>query len=515
MNIKSLKIIAGVFLLISVLNVGCSDFDEINTNPDKPSEATAPGLATNLIKTITSSTVSTRKSFVAPYRQGKYLLFTERKEGIQYNDLGRANFSDKLTVLRNVNPMVEYANELGQELADSYKALGHFVRAWQFYQLTMLVGDIPYSEAIQGDQGIIKPVYDSQKDVFIGILNELDQADTLFAKGANFSGDFIYSGNVDKWRRLVNSFELYVLMNLHKKVADTDLDVPNKFNEVAQRPLMRDFSDNFAVTYNGSRGYCYPWSNTVTDLNSFTQYTMLSATYIDLLKNSQDRRLFYVAEPAEALLDQGKVASSFDAYIGVEPSDEYDATLDKKNSKEYSDLNKRYVKSATTEPVGLFCHWDVEFLLAEAAVRGWITDDAQTRYANGIKSSMNFYSHHVTADFNHGVTLDEAYISTYPTTVALTGTVENMIKQIICQKYMAGFFHNGNQSWFEFRRTGYPEFVLNPNSNMNPTDNTKFPTRWQYPQNEIDYNTDNLNDAVQRQYNGSDDFNGIMWILKD
>ena len=80
---------------------------------------------------------------------------------------------------------------------------------------------------------------------------------------------------------------------------------------------------------------------------------------------------------------------------------------------------------------------------------------------------------------------------------------------------MAGFFHNGYLAWFEFRRTGYPEFVLNPNSNMNPTDNTKFPTRWQYPQNEINYNTDNLNEAVQRQYNGSDDFNGIMWILKE
>lgn len=50
---------------------------------------------------------------------------------------------------------------------------------------------------------------------------------------------------------------------------------------------------------------------------------------------------------------------------------------------------------------------------------------------------------------------------------------------------------------------------------MNPTDNTKFPTRWQYPQNELDYNTENVREAVQRQYNGSDDFNGIMWILHD
>jgi hypothetical protein len=127
---------------------------------------------------------------------------------------------------------------------------------------------------------------------------------------------------------------------------------------------------------------------------------------------------------------------------------------------------------------------------------------------------MRFYAKYVSATYTHGVTLDDSYIESYPATVALTGSTENKIKQIICQKYLAGFFHNEYQAWFEFRRTGYPEFVLNPNTNSNPTDNTKFPTRWQYPQNEIDYNSDNLKEAVSRQYNGSDDFNGIMWILQ-
>ncbi|WP_294079999.1 SusD/RagB family nutrient-binding outer membrane lipoprotein [Proteiniphilum sp. UBA5384] len=504
-----------IVALFAVLLTGCDNFEEINTNPDKPSESMAPWLATTLIKEITSTPTAETKGFTEPYQYGKYILFTERKEGSQYNNLGRASFSNHLTVLKNVEPMNEYAADLGKELANSYQALGHFIRAWQFFQLSMRVGDIPYSEAIQGNQGIIKPKYDSQKEVFKGILDELDQANDLFSKGADISGDFIYGGNVDKWCRLTNSFELYVLMNLYKKTSDNDLNVVNKFKEVAQRPLMRDYNDNFAITYNGAKGYCYPWSNTATDLNAFTQYTMLSTTYIDLLKGNRDRRLFYVAEPAESLLANGKIESDFDAYIGVEPSDEYSVTIDKKSNREYSDLNKRYIDLATAEPVGLFCHWDVEFILAEATVRGWIDDDAQTHYSNGIKSSMNFYVHFVPTEYTHGVTMDEVYINSYPSSVALGGTMENMIKQIIQQKYMAGFFHNRYLAWFEFVRTGYPEFVLNPSSNMNPTDNTKFPTRWQYPQNEIDYNTDNLNEAIQRQYNGLDNFNGIMWLLKD
>jgi len=512
MNKKLFNIIIA---LLAVFVSGCNNFDEINTNPDKPSQATAPWLATTMIRTITSDAVGSTKGFTVPYQHGKYILFTERKEGSQYNNLGRASFSDHLTVLRNVDPMIEYANALSPELANSYQALGHLIRAWQFFQLSMRVGDIPYYEAIQGNKGVIKPKYDLQKDVFKGVLNELDQANDLFSKGADISGDFIYSGNVDKWRRLVNSFELYVLINLYKKTSDSDLNVVNKFKEVAQRPLMRDYKDNFAITYNGTKGYCYPWSNTAADLNPFTQYTMLSTTYINLLKENQDRRLFYVAEPAESLLAEGKIESNFDAYIGVEPSDEYSNIIDKKNKKEYSDMNKRYVELATAEPVGLFCHWDMEFLLAEAAVRGWIDDDAQTHYFNGIRSSMSFYANFVPAKYTHGITIDQSYINSYLSSVMLNGTLENKIKQIIHQKYMAGFFQNRYQAWFEFRRTGYPEFILNPSTNMNPTDNTKFPIRWQYPQNEIDYNTDNLNEAIQRQYNGRDDFNGIMWILKD
>src|SRR5690625_6416741 len=70
-------------------------------------------------------------------------------------------------------------------------------------------------------------------------------------------------------------------MNLDKKTSDSDLNVISKFQEVSLRPLMRDFNDNFAVTFNNSKGYVYRWSNTPTELNNFTQYAMLGATYID------------------------------------------------------------------------------------------------------------------------------------------------------------------------------------------------------------------------------------------
>jgi|SRR5690625_1737113 len=145
------KIITSIFPFLAFLFVGCNDFDELNTNPDVPTEASAPWLATGLIEAISSSALEWTKGFTGPYQYSKYILWTERKEGTQYNNLGRASFSDHLPVLRNVEPMNEYAAELEPALANSYKAVGHFVRAWQFFQLTMRVGDIPYSEAILGE----------------------------------------------------------------------------------------------------------------------------------------------------------------------------------------------------------------------------------------------------------------------------------------------------------------------------------------------------------------------------
>ncbi|MBV7531637.1 SusD/RagB family nutrient-binding outer membrane lipoprotein [Chitinophaga sp. sic0106] len=487
-------------------------FDDINTNPDKPSQASSEWLATNMLTSITSKDISQGTGFRQPFSLGKYISWTELVSDNQYNKLTRVDFA-RLLVLRDVEPMIKNAST--SELKTTFEGFGHFIRAWQFFLTTMQVGDIPYSQAIQGSTGVIKAKYDTQKDVFIGILRELDQADSLFAKGVNFTGDFIYQGNVDKWRRLANTFQLHVLMNLYKKTGDADLDVINKFKAVAARPLMRDYSDNFAVTYTASAGYAYPWSNTPAQINSFVDYPVMSNSIMDPMIASQDRRVFYVAEPAPALIRGGKSASDFSAYLGIDPADEMSTIVTRKTAGNSCGVNKRYEQLYNAEPVGLMNYWDLQFILAEATVRGWISGtDAQTYYANGIKSHMNFYVKYTPASYAHGMVMDDAYINAFPATVALTGSSENQIKQIITQKYIAGFFQNSDfTAWYENRRTGYPVLTINPATNLNTPANA-MPLRWLYPQKELDYNAENLSAALQTQYNGNDDNNVIMWLLK-
>ncbi|WP_300601447.1 SusD/RagB family nutrient-binding outer membrane lipoprotein [Niabella sp.] len=506
-------------LIMAILWSSCTQkFDTINTNPDKSTTSTDAWLATNMLTSITSDDIASTKSFCSPFMLSKYVLWTERQEDLQYNKIARTNFG-RLSVLRNVAPMLNYAASEPAGLKNSYTALAYFIRAWQFYQLTMQVGDIPYSDALKGESnGIIKPKYDSQKSVFVGILNELDSANTLFAAGTDFSGDFIYKGSADKWRRLTNSFELHVLMQLYKKTGDADLNVVNRFKDiVANRPLMRDYNDNFAVTYVNSAGFAYPWSSTPIQLNSFSSQSMVGATLITPLKTLKDRRLFYYAEPAPAQITAGKLPSDWDAYASVEASDLFSVTTSARSSGNFCDFNKRYKELFNAEPVGLLNYWDIQFILAEATVRGWITGtSAQSYYAAGIQSSMNFLANYTPAAYNHGMAMDAPYIAAYPTTaaVALTGSSENQIKQIITQKYLAGFLQGVDyNAWYENRRTGYPAFVLNPATNRNLPAN-QFPVRWLYPQLELDNNGANVAAAVQSQYGGSDDANQVMWLLK-
>ena len=78
---------------------------------------------------------------------------------------------------------------------------------------------------------------------------------------------------------------------------------------------------------------------------------------------------------------------------------------------------------------------------------------------------------------------------------------------------VASFLQHPYDAYYDYRRTGYPVLPINPNTNLN-TEKNKIPTRWMYPEAEFSYNPDNANEAVQRQYNGSDDVNKLMWILQ-
>ncbi|WP_262250277.1 SusD/RagB family nutrient-binding outer membrane lipoprotein [Parapedobacter soli] len=503
-------------LTLIVAMASCSHFDQLNTNPDGFTVATPQMLATKLILDITRNDISEQKAFMSNFMRDKYILWSEFAQAEQYNRIDRANF-DNFTRLVDVEKMIELTDRVDQGIANAYKGLGHFIRAYTFFNATMQVGDIPYSEALKGERdGNIKPRYDQQKDVFIGILTELDEANRLFSQSSYFEGDVIYRGDPVKWQKMINSFSLKVLINLYRKTDDSDLRVIERFNDILNnRPIFESNADNFQLVYSDQENQRYPFHKLG---NQFIIYPMVSGILIDQLKATNDYRLFYYASPSPVQLDNGYAPSDFDAYSGTDPSIAYADLSAIHSSGDYSGINARYTDVASGEPVSLLSYAQVQFLLAEAVVRGWINGDAQSYYAAGIQGSMQFVANHTpdAPSYHHNRIMSDTYIDAFPFTeaVKLTGTSEHQIRQIITQKFISTYLQSPLSAFFENRRTAYPAFPINPASNENvPAD--RLPIRWMYPSDELNHNRENVTEAINRQYNGNDNVNELMWLLKD
>lgn len=507
--IINISAIAAILIAASACD---SRFDDYNTNPNESTFANSSMLATNCIRNLFYHS-SEPKGYMRDEMLAKYIVWTEANDiDIAFNKLGRASFSD-MTNVYNVQKMIDNAGS--DDLKVSYEGVGHIIRAFRFFDLTMQVGDIPYSEAMKGEDGIEYPKYDSQRDVMLGLLNELDQANELLADAVDIDGDIVYGGDVSQWRKAGNVLALKILINLYDKTSDSELNVQGRFQDiVSNRPLFTSNDDNFQLVHSDKSGQK---ADFYKEGNNYLTNPYLSSELVDSLKALGDYRLFYYGNPTQNAINEGLDASDWDAYTGVE------ATLTEEEIQSavltggISHLNDRYSEDPVGEPTTLLSYYGMNFILAEACVRGLISGDAQSYYEEGISAAMKFTADNTqdNESFHHGRVITEDYINEYLTYpgVAFASTQDRQIEQIIEQKYLSSFMQERFNAYYEYRRTGYPVLPVNPLSNRNdPT--SKMPVRWMYPQDEYSYNTENVNDAVSSQFGGVDDNNQLMWLIK-
>ena len=514
MKLKHIILTSAVAGSLGIAAVSCtSKFDEYNTNTDTTTKVTPAMLATKLILNITQ--LGKAKYFVYDNMLNKQIAWSEgASESDQYNKLGRVGYGI-YTDFTNCQKMLKEAESSSEAVRNSYMGLAKFIKAYHLFYLTMQVGDIPYSDSNMAEEGRIKPKYDTQKEVFRQILDDLEEAHRLFTDGAAFDGDPVFKGATGKWRKLVTAFEMKVLINLSKKTGDVDLKVRERFARLAgSTDLMAGNDDNFQLVYSNTSGQQYPLYQ-----NDHVQYLMISSTMTEPLKRFDDYRLFYYAAPAEYALNNGYTASDPEAYMGIDPAEVQSTNNVLHGQGKFSGPNERYLQPEG-EPLIRVGYMEQCFILAEAALRGWI-DKSRTAeyYKNGIRASMEFIAE-ATPDneaYHHGHSITEAYIARYldQDAVQLNGDFNHDLELILLQKYLGSYLqHPDNECFYDNRRTGYPVLPVNEASNMN-TKPDRLPVRWMYPQAELDYNRENVQEAITRQFNGNDDFNEVMWVLKE
>lgn len=498
-----------IVLLVSFFWSSCSKFDEINTNPDETTKVTPELLATDLILG-TMQYPGVGKDFLYKDMLSKYISYMEGATDYQYNKFGRTYYSS-LVKLTNVQKMIDAAS--GTVYEGTYTALGHFIRAYAFYNMTLTVGDIPYSDALKGEEGVYNPKYDTQKDILLGILDELREASQLFSEGRNFDGDPVYGGDVQKWQKASNSLALKVLMMLSKKTSDPDLNVAARFDEIVRaNKILQSNDDNLQLVYSDIEVEFYPFYN-----SNFRKYPIMSTTIVDKMKQMNDYRLFYFAEPALAKTNAGVASDDWDAYVGIDPSDDFTDISVHYVAGEVSGINPRYYELPQGEPTYLLSFAEQNFIIAEGIIRGWTAGKVEDYYLAGIRAAFNFVADNTPNEpkYHHNMKITPTVISNYCNNVlvALTGSDDDDLKKIWQQRYFLDFLQDGWSTYYEYRRTGYPQLPINPLTNLNSMSD-RIPVRWMYPADELSYNRENTQAAIDRQFGGNDDVNDLMWILK-
>jgi hypothetical protein len=414
--------------------------------------------------------------------------------------------------------MAEIADEIDK---DAYTGLFLFIKAQRLFELSLVLGDIPYSDALKALEGVTSPKYDTQKEVMRQILNDLDAAYEHFSKATRpFAGDIThFNGDPEKWKRAVSVLQLNVLINLSKKESDPDLNVKSRFAKiVAERQLLLSNDDNVQITYGTQASNQYPMY--VLGGNTFSMYVDMTTTVMDTMKRYEDWRLFSLAEPCAAEVTKGTPDSTWDAYGCVDPSARYtEMIVPAHNAGKVSRINNRFFEIQEGQPAIKHGYPEQNFILAEARLRGWITDkDASYYYKEGIRASMKFVADHTPKEYAHRKPITNEWIEAFlqKPDIQLSGNTltNDNLRKIITQKYLDAFMHDTYNSYFEYRRTGFPKLPINPESNLNSIPD-KMPVRWLYAQEEYQYNRENVLEAVQRQFNGNDEVNQLMWILKE
>ena len=340
-----------------------------------------------------------------------------------------------------------------------------------------------------------------------GLLRELAAANEALGDYDNtkIDGDVIFGGDIRKWRQLINLYRLRILINCSMKQTIAGERVGELFAGIVGdpegNPIMGALSDSAIRDEKGNMEN-YKYYND----NNFVSSYRISKFVVDWMRERGDMRLPKLAEMMIKL--DGKNADPTDLanYKGVIPNP--GATGDNNNTDMENGSQSRLKSKWYLEPVGPSAmnigYPEQEFILAEAALRGWTDDDPETHYLNGIRAAHEFL----------GVSSADTRAYLGHEKVQFKGSDTEKLGKIITEKYLNFFMQGGNEAYFELRRTGYPDFSAYLTHNTDQIYNDGYlPLRYRYPQSEIDNNNAQVSEAIKRLDKG-DDRNSRMWLLQ-
>ena len=111
-----------------------------------------------------------------------------------------------------------------------YLGMAQTMKAIGYASMVDMWGDVPFSEASQGDavNKIINPKFDKDADIYNACLALIDAAIANFGKTSiKPDGDLIYNGDMAKWLKAAKTVKLKLLMTGRKGIANSTDAIKN------------------------------------------------------------------------------------------------------------------------------------------------------------------------------------------------------------------------------------------------------------------------------------------------
>lgn len=544
--IKSIISIVGMSMALT----GCTgDFDNMNIDPNNPT----PGAVDPKFQLIFIQARGI--PYHTNWQQTDELMVSTFCEYAANDPLSASDYNIdsryvsslwdlSYTVLTNANSIIR-ANE-NNPLHTNVVQMTRIWKAYVMLRLTNCIGDIPYSEAAND---IDQPKYDTQKDIYYTIFDELKDAvgklDDAVDKNIG-EYDLIYQGDAGKWKKFANSIRLRMavrISDVDPAKAKTEAEaaiaggvfagdedaaymVQGNGNTFVQNPIyyhkgsgVMRMSTAYKRLVEGIGGIAWPTSED-REVNKNITEDIINAKNAPAIV---DPRAPIHFEPA-GLVDTPKDDAMKGNWDGTDPghvSSGVGAAMD--NGQDVSNFAKigSWFYGDETRKYPLLKYSELCFLKAIAVERGLINGDAKSAYEAGVRSSMAEFAipEAVITDY-----LSSTVPNYYGTTAKyddVSGNCNTHMDKILTQKYIAQFQECSFETWADHRQFHKPTLmpfasVSSSMFTMNPADQTgntpnAYIKRIYYPSSEYTVNAANVKEAEKRMGGTNSIQNNVWW----
>ena len=338
-----------------------------------------------------------------------------------------------------------------QEVADEQEkyvllAISQMWEALLFSTAADLWGDIPYSQAANPE--FAEPKFDSQQEVHMAVLDLIDDAIANFGKGQVFSlpteYDFTFDADPDKWIAAAHTLKSRIYLNW--------AEVNNDFYQMAL-----DEAEMGILDPSGASDWTALHGAAIAERSVWFQFTLSNTDYmgagkllVDMLERDNDSRLniYFLGSGTQDI-------------IGVSPGDSLQNASMLNITGHYGmQWEPEFVSWYENSFIQAECHYKLGNEGLALAKLNETLDGIEQRW-----QSLGFSS------------------ASIPRYIDLSG--EELFAAIMNEKYKALFLNM--QSWSDWRRTGYPNFIDSENNSTEcggASEGNGVPRRLLYPEKE-------------------------------